>query len=164
MPEPTLLVGRGSALAGSRMMRFLEDAARGLRGERLLRVGFLENATYPDGTPVAMIAAIQEWGTVNGRIPSRPFFRTMIKQKQSEWGPATANLLRTNGYDAQKTLHAVGFAIEGQLRDSIVNGGWVPNAPATVTRKGFDRPLIDTSNMLNSIDHEVVTGTTAERR
>lgn len=28
----------------------------------VLRLGFLENATYPDGTPVASIAATNEWG------------------------------------------------------------------------------------------------------
>lgn len=129
---------------------------RRMRGAHIVRVGFLENATYPDGKPVAMIAAIQEWGTTDGRIPSRPFFRTMIKQKRREWGPAMAGLLKNNGYDIRRTLDVTGQTIAGQLRDSIVNGAWVPNAPSTVAAKGFDKPLIDTSHMLNSVDHQVI--------
>ncbi|MFT8655942.1 MAG: hypothetical protein ABF785_04530 [Acetobacter papayae] len=35
-----------------------------------VRVGFLEDATYPDGTPVAYIASIQEFGGV-AEIPER---------------------------------------------------------------------------------------------
>ena len=138
------------------MERVLNDISARLRGVTRVRVGFLEGSTYPDGKPVAMIAAIQEWGTADGRIPSRPFFRTMIKQKQREWGPAMAGLLKNNGYDIRRTLDITGQAIAGQLRDSIVNGAWVPNAPSTVVKKGFDKPLIDTSHMLNSVDHQVI--------
>lgn len=38
----------------------------------VLKVGFLENATYPDGTPVALIAMIQEYGARIEREPSDP--------------------------------------------------------------------------------------------
>ncbi len=39
-----------------------------------LQVGWFESAKYDDGTPVAGVAAIQEFGSAKNRIPPRPFF------------------------------------------------------------------------------------------
>jgi hypothetical protein len=133
----------------------LEAISNGVRGGGALRVGFLENATYPNGTPVAMIAAIQDFGAPNVNIPPRPFFRNMIAAKQKEWGPAIGQLLVDNDYDLQKALDIAGVAIGGQLRQSIIDTNAPPLSPVTIRRKGFDKPLIDTSVMINSIDHEV---------
>ena len=122
-----------------------------------LRVGFLENAKYPDGTPVAMIAAIQDFGAPKVNIPPRPFFRNMIRTKQKEWGPGIAALLRTNNWDAERALNLTGQAIAGQLRQSIQDTNSPPLQPATIARKGFAKPLVDTGHMLNSVDYEVTT-------
>lgn len=121
-----------------------------------VRVGFLEGATYPDGKPVAMIAAIQDFGAPGAGIPPRPFFRNMIAAKKGEWPKAIADLLKQNGYDAAKTLEQTGAAIGGQLRQSIIDTNDPPLAPSTIRRKGFSKPLIDTAVMINAIDHEVV--------
>jgi hypothetical protein len=40
----------------------LEEIRQKVGTGELLRLGFLENATYPDGTPVAYIAAVNEYG------------------------------------------------------------------------------------------------------
>lgn len=119
-----------------------------------LRVGFLEKATYPNGTPVAMIAAINEFGRPPVQ-PPRPYFRRMIEEKQGEWPDAIAGLLKANDYDVIKTLDLTGAAIAGQLRESIVKLVAPPLAPSTIRRKGFDKPLIDTAHMLKSVDHDV---------
>ena len=56
-----------------------------------LRVGFLEGGgTYPDGTSVAMIAVINEYGKF--AQPPRPYFRNMIAAKSPEWPAAIAGL------------------------------------------------------------------------
>jgi hypothetical protein len=123
-----------------------------------LRVGFLENARYPDGTPVAMIAAIQDFGAPSVGIPPRPFFRNMIKNKEGEWPKAIAGVLKANNYDAVKTLEITGAAIAGQLRQSIIDTNSPPLAPSTIRRKGFAKPLVDTGHMLNSVDYEVQEG------
>jgi hypothetical protein len=120
-----------------------------------VRVGFLEGATYPDGKPVAMIAAIQEFGAPNAGIPPRPFFRNMIKNKSDQWPEGMKNALIASNYDAEKALDIVGAAIAGQLRQSVIDTNEPPLKPATIRRKGFSKPLIDTSVMINSIDHEV---------
>lgn len=143
--------------SGSRYQRRLEEILHKVKGVKKVRVGFLENAKYPDGTQVALIAAIQDFGAPSRNIPPRPFFRNMVKDKSPEWSKAIANLLKANNYDARKTLDQTGQAIVGQLKDSIIEGAWVANAPSTVKQKGFDKPLIDTSHLLNSVDYEVKT-------
>lgn len=142
---------------GDKLAAALADIARKLDNGGTLRVGFLEKATYPDGKPVAMIAAINEYGAPAAGIPPRPFFRNMIAAKSGEWAPAIANLLPANGYDAVKVLDLAGAAIEGQLRQSIIDTNEPPNAPSTIAKKGFNKPLVDTGHLLKSVDHEVKT-------
>jgi hypothetical protein len=121
-----------------------------------VRIGFMEGAApYPDGTPVALVAAVQDFGAPSVGVPPRPFFRNMVAKRRGEWPAAIADAIKDNGYDAVKALGVVGNAIEGQLRQSIQETNSPPLKPATVARKGFDKPLIDTSHMINSITSEV---------
>ena len=140
---------------GEKFEAAMEDLARRLGRPATLKVGFLGNATYPDGKPVAMIAAINEYGAPSRGQPPRPFFRRMINAKQGEWPAAIAGVLQAQGNDVEKALDIAGAAIAGQLRQSIVDLVDPPLAPSTIARKGFDKPLIDTSHMLKSVDHEV---------
>lgn len=143
---------------GDRLAQALRDLARKVSNLATLRVGFLENAKYPDGTPVAMIAAINEYGAPSRGQPPRPFFRNMINEKQGEWPEAIANLLRHHDMNAAEALEDAGITIEGQLRQSITDLTEPPLAPSTIRRKGHAKPLIDTSHMLNSVGHEVKKG------
>lgn len=120
-----------------------------------LRVGFLEGATYGDGTSVALVAAVQDFGAPSVGIPPRPFFRNMVRRRSKEWPKALGAALVQHGYDVDKSLRVLGEVIRGQLQQSIVDFEGVPLKPATVARKGFEKQLIDTSHMLNSVDYEV---------
>jgi hypothetical protein len=128
-----------------------------LRKPGVLKVGFLENARYPDGKPVAMIAAIQNFGAPRAGIPPRPFFTNMIKQKSAEWPKAMARLLKSEKYDAERVLKLTGEGIKGQLQQSIRDTNAPPLAASTIKRKGFAKPLIHTGHMINSVDYEVDT-------
>lgn len=118
-----------------------------------MRVGFLADARYPDGTQVAAVAAFQDFGTRT--IPPRPFFRNMVAEKSPEWPDAIARNLIANNYDAERTLRTVGEAIAGQLRQSIIDTNEPPLAERTIRRKGFEKPLVDTGHMLASVDYEI---------
>jgi hypothetical protein len=104
----------------------LTDIAKKMGGGKL-RVGFLEGATYPDGTPVAAVAAWDEFGH-GGNFPSppRPFFRTMISNESPDWPQKMAYLAKFYGYDGTRVLNAMGEDIAGALRKSIID----TNAPA----------------------------------
>jgi hypothetical protein len=163
----------------------IAELGKKLSDANKVRVGFLENAKYADGTPVAMVAAIQEYGAPRARIPPRPFFRNMIADKKGEWPKAFANLLKANDYDARLTLEQGGAAIAGQLRQSIIDLLAPPLSPVTLMlRKMFGnhpeairgrdvaearrrvaagestagvstKPLVWTGHLLASVDYEV---------
>lgn len=137
------------------------EAALAAIGHRLgrggtLTVGFYDSATYPrGGINVPTVAAIQEFGAPAAGIPPRPFFRNMVAKHQSEWPGQVAEQLKLTDNDTELTLRRVGEVIAGELRQSIVDTNEPPLAPATVARKGFAKPLVDTGQLLNSIDYEV---------
>lgn len=70
---------------GEEIRRKLLEVAKRLGKGDLLKVGFLEGATYPDGTPVAQIAAVQEFG---GEIdvPARTQDLNFKQKKNGEVG------------------------------------------------------------------------------
>jgi hypothetical protein len=138
---------------GDKLEAALREIAQKVSKPGTLRVGFLENATYPDGTPVATVAAANEFGTK--RIPARPFFRNMIAAKSDEWAPAIGHLLPQNDYDAPKVLVLAGEAIKGQLQQSIRDTNSPPLSPVTIEKKGFDKPLIDSAVMIMTVGSEV---------
>jgi hypothetical protein len=142
---------------GDKFEAALRDIAEKVSQPATLRVGFLSAARYPDGTSVAMVAAIQEFGAPSRGIPPRPFFRRAIAKHSPEWPEAVGNLLKANGYDAVKALSLSGAAIAGQIQQSIVDLTDPPLAPSTIARKGSAKPLIDTGTLLRSVDYEVKT-------
>lgn len=117
---------------GDKLQAALEEIAKKLTTAATVEVGFLQDATYDNGTSVAMVAAIQEFGAPKAGIPPRPFFRTMIKDKSGEWPDAVSNLLIENDYDARKTLSQTGEAIKGQLQQSIVDTNGPPLSEVTL--------------------------------
>lgn len=133
----------------------LKEIVAKMTNASTVRVGFPADATYPDGTSLPLVAAIQEYGAPSRGIPPRPFMRNTVAEHGSEWPDAAASLLVASGYDAAKTLGLVGEGIKGQLEQSIVGFASPPNAPSTIAKKGFDAPLRDTGHMLNSITVEV---------
>lgn len=143
---------------GDKLRAALANMARELgSGGSTVRVGFLEGATYPNGTSVPMVAAINEFGAPSHGQPPRPFFRRMIAAKEHEWAPALALQLKAMNYDAGRALDRIGEGIAGQLKQSIVDLVDPPLAPSTIARKGFPKPLIDKGVLLQSVSHEVVT-------
>jgi len=132
--------------------KHLADLANRMRGE--VEIGFLENATYPDGTQVAAVAAANEFGT--SRAPARPFFRRMIAKESPGWGDKVAGLMQATGKDGAKVLALMGEDIEGALKQSINDLTSPPLAASTIKRKGFSKPLIDTSHMVNSTGYRVM--------
>jgi hypothetical protein len=132
----------------------LEAIARKM-GAGNVTVGFMAGATYPDGTPVAAVAFWNEFGRPSEGQPPRPFFRQMIAAESPGWAGKMAKLAKATNYDGDRVLALMGEDIKGALQESITNFSSPGLAASTIAAKGFAKPLIDTSNMLNSIDYEV---------
>lgn len=134
------------------VMKALEDIASRMGGGEVA-VGFMEGATYPDGTPVAAVAFWNEFG--NSDQPARPFFRQMIAEESPTWPNKMAKLAEATDYDGDKVLALMGEDIKGALQKSINDLQSPPLAQSTIDAKGFAKPLIDTAHMLNSVAYEV---------
>lgn len=135
-----------SISGGDKLGKYLDDLAKKLEQNGTLRVGFLETETYPEnGLPVAQIAFWNEYGTEVS--PLRPFFRSMIEKNKAGWSLAFGNLMNMNNNDVAKVFALMGEGIKDQLTQSIVEFSDPPNAPSTVRRKGFNKPLIETGTM-----------------
>lgn len=138
---------------GSKLEAALAEIAKRVTTASEVSVGFLVDATYPDGKPVAMVAALNEFGHEN--VPPRPFFREMIQEKSPEWPEAVGDLLISNNYDGCRTLEQSGAAIKGQLQEQITVYAGPGLVESTIERKGHDKELIDSGVMLRSVDYRV---------
>lgn len=129
-----------------------------------LKVGFFDQAKYPDGTPVAHVAAIQEYGTNN--IPPRPFIRPTVAERRQTW----IDQLRTGFAKAlegkiepRTVLEAVGEGVRGDVRKTISQINTPALAASTIKARRSRKvdpnqsvkPLIDTGKMLDSVEYRV---------
>lgn len=103
-------------------------ARQGLRqtiegfGKLKLKVGFFETAKYEDGTPVAYVATIQEYGS--GPIPPRPFMRPTQQREQTNWNEGFASGARAvaeGRRTAEQVLGAIGGNAAGEISATIAS-------------------------------------------
>ena len=140
---------------GDKLEKALQELARKLGRGGEVKIGYLQNSRYPDGKSVALIGALNEFGT--SRAPPRPAIRNMIAAKSKDWPASVAAILQNTHNDVPRTLQLLGEGIRGQWQASIRDLWDPPLAPSTVKRKGFDKPLIESSTMINSVAVEVKT-------
>ena len=120
-----------------------------------VRVGVLENATYPDGTPVAMVAFWNEYGTRTS--PVRAFFRTTVSEQKKNWVLSVQNLMKIHN-DPKQVMGLIGVHMQEQIVQSINTWSDPPNSAYTIAKKGSSKPLIETGVLMRSIKSEVGEG------
>ena len=120
-----------------------------------VRVGVLENATYPDGTPVAMVAFWNEYGTRTS--PVRAFFRTTVSEQKKNWVLSVQNLMKIHN-DPKRVMGLIGVHMQEQIVQSINTWSDPPNSAYTIAKKGSSKPLIETGVLMRSIKSEVGEG------
>ncbi len=140
---------------GEKLRRLLREAAK--RRDTTVKVGFFSEARYEDGTPVAAVAAWNEFGTED--IPERRFFRRALAEVED----GVTNIVKA-GIDTEKMVvddrlaGRVGAYVAGQVQESITALKEPPNASGTVRQKGSNNPLLDTGHMRNSVGWSVDGG------
>lgn len=127
--------------------------------DKQLKVGFIDGATYPDGTPVAMVAATNEYGNPANNQPPRPFFRNAIAEHESEWLEAITRGLQ-KGVPLDDVLAVVGEKAVGDVVQSIATLMDPPLSPATIASRkskgnASTKPLVDTKVMIRDVHYEV---------
>lgn len=120
-----------------------------------IQAGFQGDQKYEDGTSIAQVAAVNEFGASD--IPERPFMRQSFENHEGELQAAcdAAQRLVSSGGSAEQALQQIGVVAKGLVQDEIVNGGFAPNAESTIKKKGSEQPLIDTGTMRQSVNFVV---------
>jgi|AACY02.16.fsa_nt_gi hypothetical protein len=132
-----------------RIMRELAEL-----GEMVVLVGVGEDAgAYDDGTPVAAVGAMLEYGT--SRMPARPWLTIGTSKANVDDELAAIARAVTKGGDARRALDAAGERIAERVK-STLSDDVKPLAPSTVAQKGSSQPLIDTGRLKRSITARVV--------
>lgn len=147
---------------GAKLEAYLKDLGKRIASGATLRAGFLEGATYPDGTPVPMVAAIQEFGAPRAAIPPRPFMRVTVAAHSGEWGDQTAAALKAMNYDAEKALALMGEAvIKPEIQQSIIDVNDPPLSPITLMLRKMrseDQSLVVTGKTVGEAAARVAAG------
>jgi hypothetical protein len=144
-----------SLSGGAKLERYLLGIKANVTKASKVDVGFMKNSPYPDGTSLGEVAIKNEFGVPSNNQPPRPYFRNMITKHSGEWGEQLSAFLEANDLDAQIALNKMGGVISNELKLSIHELVNPPLAPYTIAKKGFDKPLIDTAHMFQSVHHEV---------
>ena len=85
--------------------------------KKQLKIGFFEHSKYPDGTPIAYAAAIQELGY--GPVPPRPFFRPAMSENRADYQALikrAVNAAISGSLDIDDGLNQVGAKAAGDVQ------------------------------------------------
>mgnify|MGYP005607414999 CR=1 FL=1 len=127
-----------------------------------LRLG-VKSVARPDGVTMSEILKWNHYGTE--LIPPRPVLRNaaakVIPENKERFKALMKNLI-ANPKDAQRLetvyLQTIGAQTVKAARDMIDSSeGLQHNAPATVAKKGFDKPLEETGAFKKALGYEITT-------
>lgn len=135
---------------------------RDLRGEKTdkARKETIEKAKETGTAPAvltALIGFVHEFGSEDGDIPPRSFMRSTVMQRQETWADGLKTLLR-QGKSPEEALAMLGMQMAGDVKAQLVEIADPALKPENIARKGHEKPLIDTKQLINSIDSEVAPG------
>jgi len=110
-------------------------------------------------TTVALVASAMEFGAKGGKIPERSFIRSTMDESHGELNEMTDGLIDQildGATTVEKALKIIGLSIVSRIKRKIQTITEPPLAASTIKAKGSDKPLIDTSQLLNSIQSKMV--------
>lgn len=137
------------------------------------QVGWFESSKYPDGTPVAYVAAIHEFGYPPKNIPPRMGLRGMAEERRAYWSKVAEqgakNVLRGD-MTAIDAMELIGGVAEADIRKQIASVTEPALKEATIkarqsrsaskekrTATGA-KPLNDTGYLMATVTHIVSEG------
>lgn len=141
----------------------------GLKTDKVGKVGWDKSAVYEDGTPVAYVAAIQEFGYPAGGIRSRSFMRSTAAEQRDAWrllAEDGARAILNGGATIDILLEGIGLQAAGDIAKKITQIHTPALKRATVRARmrrradgktvgNLTKPLVDTGYMVNSITNVV---------
>lgn len=133
------------------------------KGASHVKVGILASKggnERPDGElSLVEIAAVHEFGSPAAGIQERSFIRRTFILEKAELIKTQAGLAKqvvTRNLSMNDALEILGQWGAAAVKKTVTVGNNLPPLkPATVVKKGSDRPLVDTGRMIQSVSYEV---------
>lgn len=138
-------------------------------GRAEIRVGFFPTQRYTDGTPVAYVATVHEYGY--GPIPPRPFMRPTVTSKKAEWAQnmraALASAMKamtvsavTSNFDQVGAAAAADISYTiSQVRSPMLKPSTLKARQSRQSKKAKTvsiKPLVDTGVLIQAPQYAVV--------
>lgn len=142
---------------------WLAKLLKSYKNKEVLAVGYPGSETggiaYPDGTPVTLVAAVNNYGSQSMGIPARPFMQEgAVAALAGDAGKVAAELvplLNQGKITVAEILKQMGPFAEASFKGVFTGVSWIPNADYTILLKGSAQPLIDTGLLRNTLTHVV---------
>lgn len=122
------------------------------------KIGLFGSGDDPE-TNVAARGAAHVAPGPKSHNPKRDFMSLAVKKNENEIEKTVQKLYKavTKGsIQARKAVKILGVMHEDQIKNAILTGPFVANKPATIAKKKSSRPLIDRSDMKNSVKNILV--------
>ena len=152
-----------------------KQAAQGLRAitnpdNVVGKVGWFESAHYPGGVPVALVAAVHEFGWPEHNIPPRLGFRATAAACQEPWRQTMAGAAKqvvAGKMTMAQAMEIIGLRAAGDQRKTIATVTQPPLKVDTVKARlagkkqgrvvsiTIAKPLVHTGELLNSLTNVV---------
>lgn len=141
---------------------WLQKLVKSYENDDVLAIGYPASESggirYPDGTSVALVATVNNFGSQSRGIPARPYMSESSQPAIEATQPIAAALiplLNQGKVTPAQILKDMGPFAEAAFKAKLTEGPWEPNSEYTVEKKGSSRPLIDTGLLRNSLTHVV---------
>lgn len=140
-------------------------------GDKVARVGFFPKDKYDDKarTPVAYVAAIQEFGSPQQGIPPRSFMRSTAEERKGEWASLArsgAKAVVKGSATATQVMDGIGQQAAGDIKRTISKITSPELKQSTIDARlrkmadgktvgSLNKPLIDSTLLYESVWSEV---------
>lgn len=130
------------------------------------KVGWFQSAKYPNGVPVALVAAVNEFGWPEHNIPPRLGMRATAEASRDAWrqvADMAARGVAKGTMTPQKAMELIGLKAAGDVRKHISEVRQPPLKVATVEARlagkkqgsvvaiTASKPLVRTGHLLNTL-------------
>ncbi len=141
----------------------IADLLKRYRNSKELAIGYPlgtegVSTKYPDGTPVLLVAAANNYGAPSRGIPARDFMSQGGVRALEKTQPLAAELIKkvnAGSMDIEQALEILGPVAVAEFQQTIVDIKDPANSETTIERKKSDNPLVNTGLMTQSLTHIV---------
>lgn len=115
----------------------LEDLLKSMNDidNKEMQAGWFDSAKYGGDTPVAGIAAQNEYGNAKLSIPPRPYMRPMIDEKTNAWDGLLEKGFKAvveGKTNASNVMNSLGLKVVADIKISLSTGNFAPLSPITI--------------------------------